>query len=139
MSEADVESSGRRKWAWPYAPPMTPEELVTAFLATFDRGDADEMASFFTDDGEYQNVPRPAAVGRDAVRAYMAHLNDVITMTGVVVHNQVASGSVVINERTDSFLYNGVPVSMPVCGVFEIEGDKIKKWREYADSAQLSS
>ena len=117
---------------------MSPDELVTAFLATFDRGDADEMASFFTDDGEYQNVPRPPAIGRDAVRDYMVQLNEVITMTGVVVHHQVASGSVVINERTDSFLYNGVPVSMPVCGVFEIVGDKISKWREYADSAQLA-
>ena len=118
---------------------MTPDELVTAFLATFDRGDTDEMVAFFTDDGAYQNVPRPPAVGRDALRAYMGMLNDVITMTGVEVHHQVASGSVVINERTDHFLYKGTPVSMPVCGVFEIQGDKIKSWREYADSAALTA
>ena len=117
---------------------MTPDELVAAFLATFDRGDTDEMVSFFTGDGEYQNVPRPPAVGHDALRAYMGMLNEMITMTGVEVHHQVASGSVVINERTDHFLYDGRQVSMPVCGVFEIEGDKIKRWREYADSAALA-
>jgi limonene-1,2-epoxide hydrolase len=115
-----------------------PEQLVSEFVATWERGDADEMASFFTDDGEYQNVPRDPAVGRDAVRAYMERLTEFLEITGVEVHRQLASGSIVVNERTDHFLYNGTPVSMPVCGVFEIDGDRIKQWRDYADSAQLA-
>ena len=118
--------------------PRDPEEIVSEFIATWDRADPEEMASYFTDDGEYQNVPRDPAVGRDAVRAYMQRLNEFLEMNGVEVHRQVSSGSVVFNERTDHFLYNGTQVAMPVCGVFEIEGDRIKKWRDYADSAQLT-
>ena len=117
----------------------TPDEVVTAFIETWDRGDVDEMAAFFTDDGSYQNVPREPAVGRDAVRTYMELLTQAIDMTGVDVHLQVAAGPFVMNERTDHFQYNGEAVSMPVCGVFEVEGDRIKSWRDYADSAQLMS
>jgi limonene-1,2-epoxide hydrolase len=116
----------------------TPEQLVTAFVATWERGDVDEMSGYFTDDGVYQNVPREPAVGRDAIRAYMVRLTEALEITGVDVHRQLASGSVVVNERTDHFRYNGVPVAMPVCGVFEIEGNRIKTWRDYADSAQLN-
>ena len=118
--------------------PRDPEQLVSEFVATWERGDVDEMASYFTDDGEYQNVPREPAVGRDAVRAYMKRLTEFLEMTGVEVHRQIASGSVVVNERTDFFRYNGTDVAMPVCGVFEVVGDRIKKWRDYADSAQLA-
>ena len=116
----------------------TPNELVTAFVATWERGDVDEMAGYFTEDGVYQNVPRDPAVGREAVRAYMVRLTEALEMTGVDVHQQISSGSVVVNERTDHFLYNGTQVSMPVCGVFEIEDGRIKKWRDYADNAQLA-
>ena len=115
-----------------------PQQLVSDFVATWERGDVDEMASYFTEDAEYQNVPREPAVGRDAVHAYMQRLTEFLEITGVDVHRQISSGSIVVNERTDHFRYNGSHVSMPVCGVFEIEGDRIKKWRDYADSAQLT-
>jgi limonene-1,2-epoxide hydrolase len=114
------------------------QEIVNAFVASWHAGDVDQMVAYFTDDGVYQNVPREPAVGHDALRAYMAQLTSVITMTGVDIHRQISSGDVVVNERTDHFLYNGSPVSMPVCGVFEVAGDRIKTWRDYADSAQLA-
>jgi limonene-1,2-epoxide hydrolase len=28
---------------------------------------------------------------------------------------------------------NGHPVVLPICGVFELEGGRIKAWREYFD------
>ena len=39
------------------------------------------------------------------------------------------------NERVDSFIVNGRPVVVPVAGVFEISGGKIKAWRDYFDLA----
>jgi limonene-1,2-epoxide hydrolase len=41
----------------------------------------------------------------------------------------------VLNERVDSFIVNGRPVVVPVAGVFEISGGKIKAWRDYFDLA----
>ena len=38
-----------------------------------------------------------------------------------------------MNERTDYITINGVPVTLPICGVFEIENGRIKAWREYFD------
>jgi len=42
---------------------------------------------------------------------------------------------VVMNERTDYITLNGRPVTLPICGVFEIENGRIKAWREYFDLA----
>ena len=46
----------------------SPEELVTAFCAAWERMDADELAAYFTEDGVYHNIPMAPAEGREAVR-----------------------------------------------------------------------
>lgn len=40
-----------------------------------------------------------------------------------------------MNERTDYITLNRRPVTLPICGVFEIENGRIKAWREYFDLA----
>jgi limonene-1,2-epoxide hydrolase len=45
----------------------------------------------------------------------------------------VATERVVMNERTDHITLNGRPVVLPICGTFEIEGGRIRAWREYFD------
>ena len=47
----------------------------------------------------------------------------------------MASGDAVMNERTDSITLNGKPVTLPICAVFEVEGGRIRAWREYFDLA----
>jgi limonene-1,2-epoxide hydrolase len=42
-------------------------------------------------------------------------------------------------ERTDHFEANGQDVSLPICGVFEIEDGRIKRWREYFDMSRFAS
>jgi len=49
------------------------------------------------------------------------------------IRHQIASGSIVMNERTDYITINGTAVVLPICGVFEIEDGRIKAWREYFD------
>ena len=36
-------------------------------------------------------------------------------------------------ERVDRMTFNGKPVELPVAGVFEISGGKIRAWRDYFD------
>jgi limonene-1,2-epoxide hydrolase len=38
-----------------------------------------------------------------------------------------------MSERTDYITLKGSPVTLPICGVFETEGGRIKAWREYFD------
>jgi len=45
----------------------------------------------------------------------------------------IALDDIVMNERTDYITLNGRPVTLPICGVFEIENGRIKAWREYFD------
>ena len=47
------------------------------------------------------------------------------------------TGNTVFIERTDEFVFNGHAGKVPVVGVLEVEGDKIKSWREYYDRAEL--
>ena len=38
-----------------------------------------------------------------------------------------------MNERTDYITLNGVPVTLPICGTFEIVAQNINGSREYFD------
>jgi limonene-1,2-epoxide hydrolase len=118
--------------------PTDPNALVTKFCAAWSRMDADELASYFTDDGVYHNIPMEAANGRDAVHALLVGMKSMIGAIRFEVHHQVAQGNVVMNERTDHIEMGGKTIALPVVGVFEIEGDKIKAWRDYFDMAQFS-
>ena len=50
-----------------------------------------------------------------------------------VVHREVASDDLVMNERTDRFLVNGNWIELPVAGVFELRDGRIALWRDYFD------
>ncbi len=45
----------------------------------------------------------------------------------------MASGDVVMKERTDFITLNGRAVTVPICGVFEMHQGWIRAWREYLD------
>ncbi len=114
-----------------------PDELVTAFCAAWERMDADELAGYFTDDGVYHNIPMAPAEGRDAVHAMLTGMKAMISSIRFEVHRQVAQGNLVMNERTDHLVMGDRTVALPVVGVFEIEGDKIRAWRDYFDMGQF--
>jgi limonene-1,2-epoxide hydrolase len=108
------------------------DALVREFLRAWERRDADHIVDCFTDDGVYHSVPLTPIVGKQAIREFVAGFVDV-PPGQLVVRHQVASDTVVMNERTDHITLNGKPVTLPICGVFEIDGGRIKAWREYFD------
>jgi limonene-1,2-epoxide hydrolase len=116
------------------------EELVERFAATWERGDVEEMLAFFADDAVYHNIPLQPAVGIDAIREHMSDFYGKLD-SGIrpEVHHQLADGPLVMMERTDHFAANGQDVSLPICGVFEIEDGRIKHWREYFDMSRFAS
>ena len=116
----------------------SPDELVTTFCAAWERMDADELAGYFTVDGVYHNIPMAPAEGRDAIHGLLTGMKSMISSIRFEVHRQVAQGNVVMNERTDHLVMGDKTIALPVVGVFEIEGDKIRAWRDYFDQAQFS-
>jgi limonene-1,2-epoxide hydrolase len=110
------------------------EALVRRFLEAWERRDIDFVVGSLADDAMYHAMPLPPIVGKAALQEWVAHFADV-PPARVDVHHQVASGRVVINERTDYITLNGKPVTLPICAVFELEEGRIKSWREYFDVA----
>lgn len=115
-----------------------PNALITEFCAAWTRMDADELASYFTDDGVYHNVPMEPAVGREAIHQMLAGMKSMLSGIRFEVHRQIAQDGIVMNERTDHIAMGDRTVSLPVVGVFEVDGDKIKAWRDYFDMGQFT-
>jgi limonene-1,2-epoxide hydrolase len=51
----------------------SPDEVVTRFCALWSKPDLDEIASCFTEDAVYRNIPpMPSVEGREAIREFIA-------------------------------------------------------------------
>ena len=114
------------------------EAVVNAFMAEFDaeHPDADQLASYFTDDAVYHNMPMAPAEGIEAVKAALAGVSQMTSKGWEVLHS-AATGDVVLNERVDRFEMGGQEVVVQVCGVFELRDGKIARWRDYFDMASF--
>ena len=112
---------------------MTPLEVVHAFMAAAEKRDYDAAMELLTDDVEYQNMPLPPVHGKAAVRETLEALLALCTGSEWVVHRELASGDLVMNERTDRFEMGGKWVDLPVAGVFELRDGRIALWRDYFD------
>ena len=56
------------------------------------------------------------------------------------VYHNIPVDPMVVTERVDIFeKEDGGEIELPVLGIFEFEGDKIAKWREYFDLNQFMS
>jgi len=110
------------------------DSLIREFIAAWERRDTGFVLDCFAEDPVYHAVPLEPIVGGDAIRKWVAGFEGV-PPGRLIVHNQVASDSCVMNERTDYITLNGKAVTLPICAVFEIEDGRIKAWREYFDMA----
>ena len=113
---------------------MTNSEIVLAFVAAWNRMDWDAITAMLADDVVYHNIPMEPLLGKAATRAAIT------AMQPLAVDWQMLSiaenGPRVLTERLDNFeLPGGKRLSIPVMGVFEIAGGKIKAWRDYFDLA----
>jgi limonene-1,2-epoxide hydrolase len=115
-----------------------PNALVREFCDAWIRMDPDELAEYFTDDGVYHNIPMAPMEGKENIRAGLAGMKAMISSIRFDIHHQVASGDIVMNERTDHLVMGDNQVALPVVGVFEIADGKIRAWRDYFDMAQFS-
>ncbi len=108
------------------------DALVRDFLAAWERRDTDHIAVAFAEDGVYHSTPLTPIVGREAIREWVASFEG-RPPGRLEVRHQVASDTVVMNERVDHITLNGKPVTLPITGVFEITDGRITAWREYFD------
>ncbi|UNB54212.1 nuclear transport factor 2 family protein [Mycolicibacterium sp. YH-1] len=116
------------------------DAVVTEFCALWSTADVDQIVDWFTEDAVYHNIPLAAAVGRDAIREFIAGFIAAFDSIDFTVHRQLASGDVVMNERTDVMRRkDGGEIALPVMGVFEVRDGKIAVWRDYFDMATVTA
>jgi limonene-1,2-epoxide hydrolase len=109
---------------------------VNEFIHRIVTGDYAGAGELVADDLEYDNVPIGKNLGRDALVAFLGAMTDGVDEVQFETHRQIASGTTVMNERTDRFRIGTTWISLPVAGVFELDGDgRIVLWRDYFDFA----
>jgi limonene-1,2-epoxide hydrolase len=114
------------------------EEVVDRFLAAWQSEDADTALAFFADDAVWHNMPMDPVVGIEAIREVYVEFAGAMDGLRVDVHLQLSNDTFVMHERTDHVSMGGKTVSLPICGVFEIQHGRIKNWRDYFDMTRLT-
>jgi limonene-1,2-epoxide hydrolase len=117
------------------APANADETLVLRFCRDLTTNDPDTLVGYFAADGMYQNMPLPAAFGRDAVHATLKALFAVLRIEAIETFHIASANGLVYTERVDvlTALPTGKSHPLPVLGVFQLRGDKIIAWRDYFD------
>jgi limonene-1,2-epoxide hydrolase len=116
------------------------QDVVAEFVRSWGKRDIDRIMGFFRDDAVYINIPiDPPAQGKQAIRNVIAGFVGMAQEIEFVVHNTAENEAkgVVMNERTDRFRMGDKWVEARVMGVFELEGGKIRAWRDYFDLAEF--
>ena len=91
--------------------------------------------SCWAENGVYHAVAAlPPIVGRAAFHEFVTRFEKV-PGGRLEIRHQVASDTVVINERIDRITFRGRQLVVPICAIFEIRDGRIAVWREYFDPA----
>ena len=109
------------------------EQTVRDFVNAWPRLDADEIVGFFAEDGVYHNMMLDPVKGQAALKGFIAGFIKTWTETHWEIVTLVAEGDTVVVERVDKTKMGVKGVDLPCVGVFEMEGGKIKVWRDYFD------
>ncbi len=113
---------------------MSALDVASNMMDAWTARDWDAVVALFTDDGVLEIVPlRARHAGHAAIRGHLNEVAGGIEALSFDVRTLVESGNVVTFERDDVFTYNGKDARVPVVGIMEIEGNKVKAWREYFD------
>lgn len=112
---------------------MDNAKVITDFVTAWSRLDAAELASYFTTDGCYYNMPTQPIRGQQEVQQFISAFTASWTATQWDIVSIAAAGDTVYCERVDRTQTKTGNVDLPCLGVFEMQDGKIKEWRDYFD------
>jgi limonene-1,2-epoxide hydrolase len=117
----------------------TPLEIVSAMTAAMAVKDYDTACTFFAAGCEYTNIPMGSVTGPEGVRAVLEPFFAPTLENEFLTIRSATEGNRVFVERLDRHRLPTGWVELPVTGVFEVEGGKIRVWRDYFDLATIMS
>ena len=104
---------------------MRPRAIVRLWVEAFNRGDADALAAYYTEDAVNHQVAESPVVGRAAIREMFAAGFAAAPMV-CIVESLFEDGEWAILEWRD-------PLGLHGCGFFHVVGGKIVFQRGYWD------
>lgn len=112
---------------------------VTDFCNSFAQGEIDICLQYLAEDVVYQNMPWPPITGHQAVAKALKPFisGEKCTLEKMHIINSLEGDNLLMNERLETWRSGDTLVQLPVTGVFEFSGEKIKQWRDYFDAATL--
>lgn len=115
-------------------PHPDPAELVRSFIEAWNANDLERILGHLSEDVTYHNMPVAPIHGRAAVRDYLGGKGGFDWVDWKLLSLAV-DGNKVLTERVDDFGWQGRSISLPIMGIFEVEGGLIRAWRDYFDMA----
>ena len=104
---------------------MTPAELVKKWVEAFNKGDAESLVEFYSEEAINHQVPESPVQGKAAIREMFTREFSQFDMT-CIVENIFEDGEWAILEWKD-------PLGLRGCGFFHVHQDKIIYQRGYWD------
>ncbi|HYF39362.1 MAG TPA: nuclear transport factor 2 family protein [Gemmatimonadales bacterium] len=100
-------------------------------------GELDSLLALFRDDAEALNLGRTEpAQGKDELREFwQAYLSAFREIRSEFIHVLDADSGSVLEWVSQGTLPDGSPIEYRGVSVLEVEGDKVRKFRTYYDSA----
>jgi ketosteroid isomerase-like protein len=109
---------------------MTPKQIVTDWVESFNRADAAALADFYAEDAVNHQVARDPVSGKPAIRAMFEREFAAAEMV-CIPENLFAEGDWAILEWRDPYGFRG-------CGFFHIKDGKIAFQRGYWDALSFA-
>ena len=117
--------------AQPAAPEKANLDLVTRFCESFATRDIEKITAFLSPDLVYRITDTaPAAKGAEAFARIRAYVEGSTSIEFKILDSW-ARGSVVANERVDTFIRPEGKVSYHLTGVFVVKDGKVVEWADY--------
>lgn len=107
-------------------------DVVTRFCESFATRDMAKISAFLSPDVSYRLTDNvPAAKGADAIARIKSYVER-STAVDFKILDSWARGSVVVNERVDSFTRPDGNVAYHLTGVFVVKDGKIVEWSDFS-------
>lgn len=123
---------------------QTPSQIVSDFIALWEEPDGFPQAvdTYFTPDTVWENHGLITTRGPEEAIGFYDQFGAATGMKGmrIDVTAIAETGHKVLTERVDYILGAGgeTVMTVPVMGIFEVEGGRITAWRDYFDTVANS-
>lgn len=113
--------------------------LIETLIEDWKRQDLDPILDRLTDDVEYHYlVGKPPLMGKEIVRKFLTKFGAKQSDIAWRIINHAVNDNKLLVEGMDEYVDDkGQKIQTPYMGIFEFQGDRIHRWRDYLNPEGL--